>query len=105
MIPSHKWSFITMINAGDWCSAQINTTYNSPMYLDDANKTQVLGFYEINGAVQTGPKISSKITAGMTVNNLFDLMDYSNFRANATLGRYYEAASPQNFSIFLMYKL
>ena len=103
LIPSHKWSFITMINAGDWCSAQINTTYNSPMYLDDANKTQVLGFYEINGAVQTGPKVSSKITAGMTVNNLFDLMDYSNFRANATLGRYYEAASPQNFSLFVKY--
>jgi iron complex outermembrane recepter protein len=103
LIPSHKWNFITIINADNWGTSQINVSYNSAIFVDDANKTKVNGFYEINGAIHTGSKISSKFTAGITANNLFNLMDYSNFRANATLGRYYEAASPQNFSLFVKY--
>lgn len=101
LIPNHKWNFTSIINAGQWATAQINISYNSAMYVDDANKTKVNGFYEINGAVQTGLKVSSRFTAGLTANNLFNLMDYSNFRANATLGRYYEAASPQNFGLYV----
>lgn len=101
LIPSHKWNLTTLFNARNWVNTQINGSYNSQMYLDDANKNKSPAFYEVNAALYTGTKISSRLSVGLTANNLFDLMDYSNFRANATLGRYYEAASPMNFSLFV----
>ncbi len=105
LVPVHKINIGITSDGNQIIRLQVNAAFNSKMYLDDANKTMSKPFYEINATINSGLKISKIFTFGITANNLFNLMDYSNFRSNAAAQRYYEAASPMHFGFFLKYML
>ena len=101
LVPAHKINMGVSAECNKMIYAIFNLGYNSSMFLDDANKAKSNSFFEINGTLYSGENLSKKLTIGITSNNLFDLMNYSNFRVNAASQRFYEAASPMHFGIFV----
>ncbi|MBL0099790.1 MAG: hypothetical protein IPP49_06810 [Saprospiraceae bacterium] len=76
-------------------------SYYSKMMLNDGNDSFTDPSYECNMALSSSEKLSQHFIIGLQANNLFNLTQYSNFRANAAFQRYYEAASPMHFGVFV----
>jgi len=86
-------------------NVNLNVTYNSAMWLDDANLNETEEYFDVNLMVSSTEMVINKTIIGVQVNNLFNALQYSNFRANAFGNRYFEAASPMHFGLFLQYKM
>jgi iron complex outermembrane recepter protein len=104
LIPKHKFQLNSTLPVTKWIDAQINFAYNSSLWLDDANTQSADAFGELNTSIATTPAFSKKISVGLLGNNLFNLMPYSNFRANAVALRYFEVATPMYFGLFVKLK-
>lgn len=105
LIPVHKCNINMMVILRDIANIQMLAGYNSSMWLDDANITESKSYGEINTVLTSGSRLSKTITLGVQGNNLINLMKYSNFRTNAAAQRYFEAASPMHFGVFLKARL
>lgn len=105
LIPAHKIQLNAILQPIKWISTEINMAYNSSMWLNDANTTATDGYGEINLLLSTTETFSKKIQIGISGNNLFNLMPYSNFRVNAVNMRYFEVATPMYGSIFFRWNI
>lgn len=103
LIPKHKIYMTVGLAIANIFRFELTGGYNHKLYLDDANLTTIQGYGECHLAIHTHEKISKRITAGIQIQNLFNLLEYSNFRANAAFSRYYEAASPQYLGVMMRY--
>jgi iron complex outermembrane receptor protein len=105
IVPNHKCNLRLSSPLGDIIDANLNVSFNSSMWLDDANLSETGTYVDMNFVLATTPSLLKKVLVGVQVNNLFNTLQYSNFRANAVAGRYFEAASPMHFGLFAQYKL
>lgn len=105
VIPKHKCNFRLVSTLASVVNANLNVTYNSAMWLDDANLNETKEYFDVNLMVSSTEMVINKTIIGVQVNNLFNALQYSNFRANALGNRYFEAASPMHFGLFLQYKM
>jgi len=105
LIPAHKLNVSVSTHFDNWINMSFFYGYNHKMFLDDANLTHSDSFSEINAVVSSGPELSKNMTIGIQCNNFLNLMKYSNFRPNAAAQRFYEAASPMHFGLFLKVEL
>ena len=105
LIPHHKLNVNLTMDIQQWVMVQILASSNSSMWLDDANLVETKPYSEINFLLSSGSKLSKRLTIGLLGNNVFNLTEYSNFRTNAAGQRYYEAASPMHFGVFLKARL
>jgi len=103
LVPKHKLNLTVVSPLRDLLVTNINLGYSSNFFLDDANKAGTNGIYELNVAIYTGKKIFHRLSLGITLKNVFGLLEYSNFRANAAAQRYYEASSPMSFGVLGRY--
>ena len=103
LIPSHKLNFGASFPISTYISADGTVTYNDVMWLDDVNLTKSKAYVDANILFGTTPRFSKKIKFGLQLGNIFNSLVYSNFRANAAAGRYYEAASQRNVGCFVQY--
>ncbi|MBK9735590.1 MAG: TonB-dependent receptor [Saprospiraceae bacterium] len=105
LIPLHKFNTGISFPVSSYVSAEGTIAYNGVMWLDDVNFTKSKAYVDANIVFGTTSKYSKKITLGLQVNNIFNSLVYSNFRANAAAGRYYEAASQRNIGCFVQYHI
>jgi iron complex outermembrane receptor protein len=105
LIPHHKLNVNLTMDIQQWVMLQILASSNSRMWLDDANLVETKPYSEINFVLSSGSKLSKRLTIGLLGNNVLNLTEYSNFRTNAAGQRYYEAASPMHFGVFLKARL
>jgi iron complex outermembrane receptor protein len=105
LIPVHKANVHILTNLLSLVEVDLLAGYVGAMWLDDANTVKSDWYPEINATLTTSPGLFKKVQAGIQINNMFSLMKYSNFRANAAALRYYEGASPMHFGFFVSGKL
>lgn len=105
IIPAHKCNLSLGSNIAAIANIHFNVTYNAPMWLDDANLTKTKDYFDMNLMFSTTEILVKKTIIGVQVNNIFNTLQYSNFRANAIGNRYFEAASPMHLSLFIQYKM
>ena len=105
IVPNHKCNLRLNNTIGNIIDANLNVSFNSSMWLDDANLTKTDAYVDMNFVLATTSSLLKKVKIGVQVNNLFNTLQYSNFRANAVASRYFEAASPMHFGLFVQYKL
>jgi len=105
IVPNHKCNLRLNNTIGNIIDANFNLSFNSSMWLDDANLTKTKAYVDMNFVLATTSTLLKKVQIGVQVNNLFNTLQYSNFRANALGSRYFEAASPMHFGLFAQYKL
>ncbi|MBC7884088.1 MAG: TonB-dependent receptor [Saprospiraceae bacterium] len=101
LVPGHKANLTVLNTIKNWLDIVWSISYCGKMFLDDANLNSSESFEEVNIVISSGTGFSKTILIGSQVNNLFNLMTYSNFRTNAVGQRYFEAASPAYIGIFL----
>ena len=101
MVPNHKWNLTMDARLFKTIDFNVLLSYYSKMMLNDDNDSFTDPSYECNMALSSSEKLSQHFIIGLQANNLFNLTQYSNFRANAALQRYYEAASPMHFGVFV----
>ena len=101
MIPNHKWNLTMDARLFKTIDFNVLLSYYSKMMLNDGNESFTDTSYECNMALSSSEKLSQHFIIGLQANNLFNLTQYSNFRANAAFQRYYEAASLMHFGVFV----
>jgi iron complex outermembrane recepter protein len=105
IVPKHKCNLRLSNTISEIFDVNLNVSFNSSMWLDDANLSKTDAYVDMNFVLATTPSLLKKVLVGVQVNNLFNTLQYSNFRANAVASRYFEAASPMHFGLFAQYKL
>jgi iron complex outermembrane receptor protein len=103
LIPKHKLVFISNISLKSCFTFSTHFVFQNPIPLNDENSEFSTSLWNINFSLSSGKRISRNVSFGLTTHNLFNTNPFSNFRANAASGRYFEAASPQHFSFFIRY--
>jgi len=94
LIPKHKVNFGFAQNFYDKAHLTILWNFTSAVFLEDANRVKTNAIQEVQLSLSTGFKFSKTWRLGILINNMLNTAQYSNFRANAAGGRYFEAASP-----------
>lgn len=79
--------------------------YNSGLFLNDENSVKEEGFFDGNLQLIYKPIKDRNLKVGLNFNNIFNTRKYSNLRANAFGGRYYEAASSRSIGLFINYTI
>ena len=102
--PEHRWTLQWMHNIYDMVQYNLWWSYQSSFFADDANAVRIDPQSYLQCTVSTGTRVFKKVQAGFALYNLFNLTRYSNIRANAAGGRYYEAASPIAGALFVQYR-
>ena len=105
IIPTHKCNLKLGSCVASMANIYLNVTYNDAMWLDDANLTKTKEYFDVNLVVSSTEQFIKNTIIGLQVNNVFNALQYSNFRANALGNRFYEAASPMHLGLFIQYKM
>lgn len=104
LTPRQRWTVQINHAIKNMLQYNLQWTYQSSVFVNDENTVRVKPQSNLQCTITTGPKLFKNGQFGISFYNLFNLSTYSNIRANAAGGRYYEAASPIGGALFFQYR-
>ena len=105
IISRHRINFFISTEIVKRIEINSSLQYNSGLFLNDENSVKENGFFDGNLQMVYQPIKDRSIKMGLNFNNIFNTREYSNLRANAFGGRFYEAASSRFVGLFINFSI